>query len=40
MQLSTDLPHGIDGLRRHTQHRGETRLPMNVSKAADEVSHE
>jgi hypothetical protein len=35
MQLSTDLPCGIRAMREYIEHRGDTRLPMNVSTEAD-----
>jgi len=35
MQLATDLPCGLKAVREHIAHRGETRLPMNVSAEAD-----
>jgi len=35
MQLSTNLPNGDKAVREHIQHRGESRLPMNVSADAD-----
>jgi len=37
MQLSTDLPCGLSAVREHIEHRGETRLPINVSAEADAV---
>ncbi|SRR6266446_4351208 len=35
MELSTDLPCGLRAVREHIEHRGNTRLPMNVSVEAD-----
>jgi hypothetical protein len=35
MQFSSDLPHGSKAAREYIEHRGDTRLPMNVSAAAD-----
>jgi len=35
MQVSTDLPCGLSAVREHIEHRGNTRLPMNVSAEAD-----
>src|SRR5258708_33030790 len=35
MQLSTDLPCGIRAVREYIEHRGDTRLPMNVSPEPD-----
>lgn len=35
MQLSSDLPCGIHAVRDYIAHRGDTRLPMNVSAEAD-----
>ena len=37
MQVSTNLPQGTKEVREYVKGRGENRLPMNVSKAADEV---
>jgi hypothetical protein len=33
----TDLPCGLKAVREHMEHRGNTRLPMNVSAEADAV---
>ena len=35
MQLSTDLPCGPRAVREYIEHRGDSRLPMNVSAEAD-----
>ena len=35
MQLSTDLPCGLSAVREHIEHRGESRLPMNVNTESD-----
>ncbi len=35
MQFSTNLPCGVKAVREYIEHRGESRLPMNVSAEAD-----
>lgn len=35
MQLSTDLPSELKAIKKYFANRGETNLPMNVSKEAD-----
>jgi hypothetical protein len=35
MQFSSDLPHGSKAVRDYIEHRGDARLPMNVSAEAD-----
>jgi hypothetical protein len=35
MPLSTDFPYGVRAVRQYIEHRGDTRLPMNVSAEAD-----
>jgi hypothetical protein len=35
MQVSTDLPRGDAAVHEYMEHRGEARLPMNVSAEAD-----
>src|SRR5258708_40068941 len=35
MQFSTNLPCGVKAVRDYIGHRGESRLPMNVSAEAD-----
>lgn len=35
MQFSADLPCGARAVRHYIEHRGDTRLPMNVSAEAD-----
>src|SRR5216684_8361455 len=35
MQFSTNLPCGAKAVREYIEHRGESRLPMNVSAESD-----
>jgi hypothetical protein len=35
MQFSSNLPHGSKAVRDYIEHRGDTRLPMNISPEAD-----